>query len=72
MIPPIVGPSGPEKPKVDWHQTDATLTLAIYTRRKYIMMPEHVIVDHKPSPNNYLHVLVHLPDDHTAFNLAYE
>ena len=61
---------GPEKPKLDWHQTAASLTLAIYTRRKYIMGPEHVIVDYKRD-KDLLHILVHCPDDQTAYNLAY-
>jgi hypothetical protein len=71
VIPPICGDSGPEKPKLDWYQTTATLTLSIYTRRKHCLQPEHVIVEYN-SERKLIHVLVLLMEDSTGYNLAYE
>ena len=70
MIPPIVGPSGPEKPKFDWHQTETAVTMSIYTRRKYIMRPEYVTIDYQRQSDDF-HVLVWLPDDNSTYRLAY-
>ena len=69
VIPPIVPNTGPEKPKLDWHQTDALLTLSIFTRRKKLLKPEHVIIDYIEP--NFLHILLRLLDDQTAYNLVY-
>ena len=66
-----MGNPGPEKPKLDWHQTSASLTLSIYTRRKQIMLPEHVMVDYNDE-KTLIHVQVNLPDDDSAYNLAYK
>ena len=71
VIPSIVGTPGPEKPKFDWHQTDTNVTISIYTRRKKMIHKEHVLVDYIRE-NNYLLILVRLPDDNTTYNLAYK
>ena len=54
---------------MDWHQTDALLTLSIFTRRKRLLKPEHVIIDYIGP--NFLHILLRLLDDQTAYNLVY-
>ena len=71
VIPPIVGPSGPEKPKFDWYQTDTTITLSILTRRKNMMRPEHVTIDYQRH-SDQLNILARLPDDNTAYRLQYK
>ena len=71
VIPPIVGPSGPEKPKFDWHQTDTSVTLSIYTRRKYVMTPNYVTISYQRQ-SSLLYILVRLPDDNSAYRLTYK
>ena len=69
VIPPIVPNTGPEKPKLDHHQTDTTFTLSIFTRRKKLLEQEHIIIDYIEP--NLLHILLRLLDDQTAYNIAY-
>ena len=69
VIPPIVPNTGPEKPKLDHHQTDTTFTLSIFTRRKKLLEPEHIIIDYIEP--NLLHILLRLLDDQTAYTIAY-
>ena len=70
VIPPIVANTGPEKPKLDLHQADETLTLSIFTRRKKLIQPEHIIIDYLEP--DLIHILLRLLDDKTAYNLAYK
>ena len=54
MIPPI----GVRVPTFNWHQTDATLTVSIYTRRPEIS-PENVIVQVRETSLLQILVLIH-------------
>ena len=43
--------------------------MSIFTRRKKLLEPEHIIIDYIEP--NLLHILLRLLDDQTAYNIAY-
>ena len=66
-----MGTPEPEKPKLDWHQTETNVTISIYTRRKKMILKEHIMTDYMDDTSHLL-ILVRLPDDNTNYNVAYK
>ena len=70
---PVIPPIGTRVPTFNWHQTDSTLTISVYTRRPEISAEN--VISEIGGEQDRIQILVMIPEEHREewiFQIAFK